>query len=219
VGLAVRDLTARPFSAEELTAVTEQMDGYGVHLLSFALYTHHRDPRRKLTEAVVFGRSKTIQQVMLETGDLADLEKYPDRELRTEIWQRGQPPKILHRLFARSTDSARKKEELISEVSSGKRQLQPHVTALICGETSCTRMDRKLGMTDDFGILPQLKKHNTRLLVSNNHSAFRRYECRERCRFFPGTLAGSLRVGTPTPIAVATSAFHGGFFTAVMLSR
>jgi hypothetical protein len=105
--LAVRELKESPFTAPELRQIAEAAEAHGADQLHYALYTHHRESDQPLTEEIVFGHTKRLRLVLLESGDLRDLDSFPDRDLQTEVWQRGCAPRIIHRCFARTADRPR----------------------------------------------------------------------------------------------------------------
>lgn len=169
--LASRDLGqcdfTRHFSeiAEIADANRCTMIGYGLHTFDTAGGRHSPTPK------LLFGNSKHVRYVLLETADL-ETETNP----QSELWIRGQAqPKIWKIQFARGSEATPEKRQAL--VNGFDDRIFGRSAVLICGEIALLRYRRKeQKMLDEGGILRRLDRAGISIAWANAHTYMRRPE-------------------------------------------
>jgi hypothetical protein len=163
--------------SEHFTRINKLCDEQGCDTILYALYTWDSTSPIARTHDSIFERLEHVRRVVLEVG------KPPDSFDHVEVWVRGQQQPILaHQRFATSSSTTGDKQQFIADLPS--RQIG---TALlvICGETNIASLVRGSDeFYDPFSFADRLRDLNARLMLNPIHDYMRRYEMREKRRFY-----------------------------------
>ena len=163
--------------SEHFTRINKLCDDQGCDTILYALYTWDSTSPVARTHDSIFGGLKHVQRVVLEVG------QPPDSFDHVEVWVRDQQqPLLAHQRFATSTSPTSEKQQFLDDLPS--RQIG---TALlvICGETNIASLVRGSDeFYDPFSFADRLRDLKTRLVLNPIHDYMRRYEMREKRRFY-----------------------------------
>jgi len=164
--------------SEHFTGINKLCDEQGCDTILYALYTwDSTSPIARMHDSI-FNGLKHVQRVVLEVGQPSD-----NFDHVVEIWVRGQlQPILVHQRFATSSSPTTEKQRFVDDLPF--RQIG---TALlvICGETNIASLVRGSDeFYDPFDFADRLRNLKTRLVLNPIHDYMRRYEMREKRRFY-----------------------------------
>lgn len=162
---------------EHFTRINKLCDEQVCDTILYALYTWDSTSPVARTHDSIFHGLKQVQRVVLEVG------QPPDSFDHVEVWVRGQQqPMLAHQRFATSSSPTSDKKRFLDDLPS--RQIG---TALlvICGETNIASLVRGSDeFYDPFSFADRLRDMKTSLVLNPIHDYMRRYEMREKRRFY-----------------------------------
>jgi hypothetical protein len=163
--------------SEHFTRINKICDEQGCDTMLYALYSWDSTSPATRSHNSIFEGLKNIQRVVIEVG-------HPPHSFdHVEVWVRDQQQPIqAHQRFATSSSSISDKQQFLHDLPS--RQIG---TALlvICGETNIASLVRGSDrFNDPFGFADRLRDLKTCLLLNPIHDYMRRYEMREKRRFY-----------------------------------
>jgi hypothetical protein len=153
-------------------------DHQGCDTILYALYTWDRDSAVSRNHDAIFDGLAHVQRVILEVGQPA-LESFD----HVEVWLRGQQaPLLTHQRFATSTSPDASKQAFMTDLAN---RLVADALLVICGETNIASTIRGSDdFFDPYGFTERLREMNTRLILNPIHDYMRRYEMREKLRYY-----------------------------------
>jgi hypothetical protein len=156
--------------------INKRCDDEGCDTILYALFTWDESSRVR-THDSIFTDLKHLQRIVLEVF------KPPKSGKHVEIWVRGQlQPLLAHQFFARANDPICSKRQFMDELAA--RQVDS-ILLVICGETNIVHLRRATKTFDDpFGFMEKLKEMKTQFVLNPVHDYMRRYEMREKRRFY-----------------------------------
>jgi len=161
--------------SEHFHRINKLCDDLGCDTILYGLYTWDESSPIERTHDAVFGGLKHIQMIILEVGQA------PDH--RVEVWLRGQEaPMLAYQRFATSSASSADKQRYLDDLPS--RQVGSDLL-MICGETNIASLVRATGeFYDPFDFAARLDEMKIRVILNPIHDYMRRYEMREKRRFY-----------------------------------
>lgn len=161
--------------SEHCHRINKLCDGQGCDTILYGLYTWDEPSPVERTHAAIFEGLKHVQRIILEVG--------MDPHHRVEIWLRGQEtPNLAYQRFASSSASSTEKQQFLDDLPS--RQFGDDLL-MICGETNIASLVRGGGeFYDPFEFTPRLDDMKIRVILNPIHDYMRRYEMREKRRFY-----------------------------------
>ena len=163
---------------EHFAIINSLCDQNGCDTILYALYTWDRELSMPKSHAVIFNDLVQVQRVILEVGQLA-IDEFD----HVEIWDKTQiePLKVFQR-FATSSASGSDKEAFLGDL---EQRLIGDSLLMICGETNIASMQRGSNeFYDPYDFATRLKDMGIRLILNPIHDYMRRYEMREKRRYF-----------------------------------
>jgi len=163
--------------SQHFARINTLCDEQGCDTILYALYTwDERSPVTKSHDAI-FGKLAHIQRVIVEVGKPTESYDY------VEVWLRNQKaPLLIRQVFAVSSASGTDKRRFIDGLVS--RRIAQGLLVL-CGETNITSLVRgSADFYDPFRFVDRLRELDVRLVLNPIHDYMRRYEMREKRRFY-----------------------------------
>jgi hypothetical protein len=185
--LVARNFFCPPLNGIPLTEIARLADHERCQLILYALSTVDLRDRGPLTYREVFGDSKQVEIVSLETGDVET-----DEGLRTEVWFRGERrPRIFYRRFAVSNAPKRDKLAFVNEIPS---RMIDGIFWIICGEVNIINQIRATKkFVDHYEGLAMVRRRKPRLILNNWHTHCKRHEIlKKQSEFSRGTIVLSV---------------------------
>lgn len=211
IGLISHDYTVRDTRglfdySEHFSRINEICDDHGCDTILYALYTWDITSPTERTHAVIFDGLVNVQRIMLEVG------KPPTGFDHVEIWDRQHSsPKSATQRFAKSTASDNCKQIFVQEIRS--RSVADGLLVL-CGESNITSLTRSTGVfRDPSRFVDQLQKLEVRVILNPIHDYMRRYEMREKRKFYSmggRTVVSVWNKGKGRESALPWTLFHDG---------
>jgi hypothetical protein len=173
IALVSRDLSRLPDYAPHLSTIADACESWGVDTILYSLWSCDRSVGKEITGEQVFGRTKSVEAVILESCYL------PSKgACQTLVWRRRDPqPRILRQRFARSSESQQRKHDLIRDFDD--RKLGKHLV-LLCGESNIVRIPASGGVADDFGFLRKLRDDDVGVILNPIHDFMKRHEMKKK---------------------------------------
>jgi hypothetical protein len=152
-------------------------DEHGCDTVLYALYTLDRHSIVRNHDAI-FGGLAHVRTVIAEVG-----EPGYDRFDHVEVWQRGRlTPIVAKQRFATSTAPDAEKRSFLADLD--QRRIGDSLL-VICGETNIASLVRATGgFSDPYGFADRLGGMNVGLVLNQIHDYMRRYEMREKRRYY-----------------------------------
>jgi hypothetical protein len=167
--------------SENFARINKICDEQGCDTILYALYTWDRDSPNARDHDAVFGDLSHVQRVILEVGQpLGSFD-------HVEVWNRGQDvPKAVFQRFATSTASDFCKQAFLNDLD---KRFFNGALLVLCGETNIASLIRGSDeFRDPYNFAERLRKMDVQLIFNPIHDYMRRYEMREKRRYY--SLAG-----------------------------
>jgi hypothetical protein len=163
--------------SKHFARINKLCDEQGCDTVLYALYTWDKTSTVARIHDALFGELNHIQRVIIEVGSP------PDSYDRAEIWLRGQQsPVLAHQRFATSSSSGYDKQAFIADLT-GRRIAD--ALLVLCGETNIASLVRASGeFSDPHMFADKLTKMNIRVILNPIHDYMRRYEMKEKRRYY-----------------------------------
>lgn len=173
----VRDSRGLYDYSEHFSKINQTCDAHGCDTILYALYTWDQASPINRTHAVIFDGLANVQRIVLEVGQA------PTRYDRVELWtKQNSLPTFVVQQFAKSTEKDDLKKNFIEELPS---RLVSNGLLVLCGESNITSLIRSTGaFRDPFSFVEQLQKLNVNVLLNPIHDYMRRYEMKEKRKFY-----------------------------------
>lgn len=212
IGLVTHDCYNVPDSrglfdySEHLDRINKLCDDQGCDTILYALWTWDSSSAASRTHDSIFGGLRHVQRVILEVYDP------PEQPTHVEIWSRdSQKPRIIKQRFSTSSASITDKQRFLDDLLDRKIG---SALLMICGETNIASLVRGLDeFYDPFEFATCLANSDTRLILNPIHDYMRRYEMREKRRFYSRdrrTVVSVWNQGKKAETAVPWTVFHNG---------
>jgi hypothetical protein len=152
-------------------------DEQGCDTILYALYTWRKDSELARNHDAIFAGLTRVQRIILEVYDP------PESYDHVEVWQRGkQEPTLAYQRFATSSDNASRKEAFVDELD---RRRIGDALLMICGETNIASLVRGSDeFYDSYRFNEYLGRTGVRLILNPIHDYMRRYEMKEKRRYY-----------------------------------
>lgn len=173
----VRDSRGLYDYSEHFSEISQACDAHGCDTILYALYTWDQASPTKRTHSVIFDGLANVQRIVLEVGQA------PTRYDRVELWtKQNSLPAFAVQQFAKSTEKDDLKRDFIQELPS---RLVSNGLLVLCGESNITSLTRSTGaFRDPFNFVEQLQKLDVNVLLNPIHDYMRRYEMKEKRKFY-----------------------------------
>ena len=163
--------------SEHFSRINQICDEQGCDTILYALYTWDANSTVPRTHDSFFGGLKHVQRIVVE------VYQPPESPEHVEVWTRDQKqPRIVHQRFATSSASNTEKQQFLDELPS--RQLADGLL-VICGETNIASLVRGSDeFYDPYEFSEKLRDSGCRVILNPIHDYMRRYEMREKRRYY-----------------------------------
>jgi hypothetical protein len=167
--------------SEHFSRINRLSDEQGCDTILYALYTWDRDSPEPRNHDAFFKGLTHVQRLILEVGQ-PTIESFD----HVEVWHRGQDcPQIVTQRFATSSASGSEKQAFLDDLA--QRQVQDSLLVL-CGETNIASLVRGSDeFYDPYSFADRLAEMKVRLVFNPVHDYMRRYEMREKRRYYSGS--------------------------------
>jgi very-short-patch-repair endonuclease len=198
--------------SEHAARINELCDQEGCDTILYSLYTWDERSSLPRSRAAFFNDLAHVRRIILETGNLDQGMELGYPHLAVEVWQRDKPqPIVMRQRFAMSGEPWDRKKAFIDELPS--RRIADALV-MICGESNIASVMR--GSDEffdpyDFHNLPVMRE--TRVILNPIHDYMRRYEMREKRRYYSRGGKAVLSVwnrGKGKESALPWTVFHDG---------
>jgi hypothetical protein len=195
--------------SEYFNRINASCDAESCDAVLYSLYTWDTRSTIERNHDMIFACLKQVSLVILETYEFKDGEWYP---CVVETWRRGKlEPFISQQCFATSADHRNEKQRFIRAFDS--RQIG-NALLMICGETNIAKTIRGSDeFNDSFGFNELLSRNGVRLIFNPIHDYMRRYEMREKRRYYSlegRTIVSVWNIGKGNEPRLPWSVFHDG---------
>jgi hypothetical protein len=173
----VRDSRGLYDYSEHFSKINQACDAHGCDTILYSLYTWDQASPTSRTHTALFDGLANVQRIVLEVGHA------PKRYDRVELWtKQNSLPTFAVQRFAKSTEKDDLKRDFIQELPS---RLVSNGLLVLCGESNITSLTRSTGaFRDPFFFVEQLQQLDVNVLLNPIHDYMRRYEMREKRKFY-----------------------------------
>lgn len=163
--------------SEHFSKINQVCDAHGCDTILYALYTWDQASPTNRTHAAIFDGLENVQRIVLEVG-----QRFTGYD-HVELWtKQNSLPAFAVQRFAKSTEKDDLKRDFIQELPS---RLVSNGLLVLCGESNITSLTRSTGaFRDPFNFVEQLQKLDVNVLLNPIHDYMRRYEMKEKRKFY-----------------------------------
>lgn len=163
--------------SEHFAEINRLCDNQGCDTILYALYTWSLNSPVAKTHASMFSELAHVQRIILEVWEP------PDRFDHVEVWRRDQTePFAAYQRFATSSSPDREKRLFLEDLSI--RRVADGLL-MICGESNIVSLVRgEDAFSDPFAFADTLQDMQVRVILNPIHDYMRRYEMREKRRYY-----------------------------------
>lgn len=202
----VADSVGRQDYSEHFARINRVCGEEGCDTILYALFTWDDTSPVPRTAGSIFGGLAHIQRVILEVFEP------PDRFDHVEVWCRGhEAPLVATQRFAMSTSPGFQKQAFIDDLT--RRRLGDALLVL-CGETNIASLVRGSDeVYDPYDFAGRLEAMGVRLVLNPIHDYMRRYEMREKRRYYSNdgrTVVSVWNQGKGKEAHLPWTVFHDG---------
>jgi hypothetical protein len=173
----VTDGGGRDDYSEHFGRINRVCDGQGCDTILYALYTWDLRSPVPRTGATMFGGLAYVWRIVLE------LYEPPYRGDHVEVWRRGHDaPLVATQRFATATAPGHQKQGFLDDLP--QRQIGDSLLVL-CGESNIASLIRGSDeFSDPYRFADRLTEMGVRVVLNPIHDYMRRYEMREKRRYY-----------------------------------
>lgn len=163
--------------SEHFERINRICDDRGCDTVLYALWTWDLTSSAGKSHSAIFSTLRNVRRIILEVYEP------PERFDHVEIWQREtQHPVVALQRFSTSSASEESKKQFVEDIECRR---VGSALLMICGETNIASMIRGSNdFYDPFSFADILDASGVRLILNPIHDYMRRYEMKEKRRFY-----------------------------------